>query len=215
MDRNLGATSATPGDVGALGLLYQWGRKDPFLGSSSIDGSSETAKSTINWPSPVISDLSNGTIAYATEHPTTFITYNNWHYPGSFSTDSTRWQSQKTIYDPCPVGWRVPDGGEGGVWSIAKGSSLHYERSYDDTDNGMNFSSDFGESSTIWYPASGCRSSGDGALRSVGDYGIYWSITPNGDCAYYLGLDHNDDVYHMDDLNRSYAVSVRCLQVID
>ena len=27
MDRNLGAISATPGDVGALGLLYQWGRK--------------------------------------------------------------------------------------------------------------------------------------------------------------------------------------------
>ena len=24
MDRNLGSTSATPGDVGALGLLYQW-----------------------------------------------------------------------------------------------------------------------------------------------------------------------------------------------
>ena len=36
MDRNLGATSATPGSVGALGLLYQWGRKDPFPGSSSI-----------------------------------------------------------------------------------------------------------------------------------------------------------------------------------
>ena len=35
MDRNLGATSATPGDVGALGLMYQWGRKDPFMGSSS------------------------------------------------------------------------------------------------------------------------------------------------------------------------------------
>ncbi|MGM9768642.1 MAG: hypothetical protein ACI3Z0_09305 [Candidatus Cryptobacteroides sp.] len=27
MDRNLGATSATPGDVGALGLLYQWGAR--------------------------------------------------------------------------------------------------------------------------------------------------------------------------------------------
>ena len=36
MDRNLGATSATPGDPGALGLLYQWGRTDPFLGSSVI-----------------------------------------------------------------------------------------------------------------------------------------------------------------------------------
>ena len=36
MDRNLGATSAEPGSVGALGLLYQWGRKDPFLGSALI-----------------------------------------------------------------------------------------------------------------------------------------------------------------------------------
>ena len=52
MDRNLGATSATPGDAGALGLLYQWGRKDPFLGSSSIS-SSTLAKSTITWPSAV------------------------------------------------------------------------------------------------------------------------------------------------------------------
>ena len=55
MDRNLGATSATPGDVGALGLLYQWGRKDPFLGSSSISESIE-AKSTITWSSVVSSD---------------------------------------------------------------------------------------------------------------------------------------------------------------
>lgn len=46
MDRNLGATSATPGDVGALGLFYQWGRKDPFLGSSSIS-ECIPAKSTI------------------------------------------------------------------------------------------------------------------------------------------------------------------------
>ena len=59
MDRNIGATSATPGDVGALGLLYQWGRKDPFLGSSSIS-SNTLAKSTITWPSAVKSTSSNG-----------------------------------------------------------------------------------------------------------------------------------------------------------
>ena len=75
MDRNLGATSATPGDVGALGLLYQWGRKDPFLGSSSISSDVE-AKSTITWPSVVSSDSSNGTIEYAIANPTTFIAYN-------------------------------------------------------------------------------------------------------------------------------------------
>lgn len=31
MDRNLGATSATPGIAGVNGLYYQWGRKDPFI----------------------------------------------------------------------------------------------------------------------------------------------------------------------------------------
>lgn len=32
-DRNLGATSKLPGEVDNRGLLYQWGRKDPFLPS--------------------------------------------------------------------------------------------------------------------------------------------------------------------------------------
>ena len=36
MDRNLGATSAVPSEVQQTrGLLYQWGRKDPFLPSAS------------------------------------------------------------------------------------------------------------------------------------------------------------------------------------
>ncbi len=47
LDRNLGATSVTPGDVSSYGLYYQWGRKDPFVGAkelginSTITGSSE------------------------------------------------------------------------------------------------------------------------------------------------------------------------------
>lgn len=111
MDRNLGATSATPGEISALGLLYQWGRKDPFLSSSSIS-SGTLAKSTIAWPSSVSSNTSNGTIEYAISHPTTFITSNSsnadWYYTGSSSTDDTRWQSEKTIYDPCPASSAMP-----------------------------------------------------------------------------------------------------------
>ncbi len=34
MDRNLGALNNTPGDVNNRGLLYQWGRKEPFLPST-------------------------------------------------------------------------------------------------------------------------------------------------------------------------------------
>ena len=216
MDRNLGATSATPGDVGALGLLYQWGRKDPFLGSSSIS-SSTLAKSTITWPSYVSSNSWNGTIDYATEHPTTFIrshsnNYDWWYYTGSSSTDNTRWQSEKTIYDPCPAGWRVPDAGSTGIWSEALGSSSSFTGEYDSTNAGMNFSSKFGSASTIWYPASGCRFYYDGVLSLVGDYAFYWSVTPYSNYAYYLRFGYDLFVSPTSSYDRAYGLSVRCLQ---
>lgn len=219
MDRNLGATSATPGDVGALGLLYQWGRKDPFLGSSSISNDIK-AKSTINWPSAVSSDSSTGTIAYATAHPTTFITRNtnnyDWYYTGSSSTDNSRWttsESNKSIYDPCPSGWRVPDGGDDGVWSKACGSSSNFGGyPYNSTNGGMDFSGKFGSASSIWYPASGYRSYYDGGLYNVGNNGSYWSASPDSYYAYGLDFYGDGDVDPSNDLSRAYGYSVRCLQ---
>ena len=219
MDRNLGATSATPGDVGALGLLYQWGRKDPFLGSSSIS-SSTLARSTISWSS-VSSDSSNGTIEYATSHPTTFIKYNSgnydWYYTGSSSTDNTRWTTSdkaKSIYDPCPAGWRVPDGGGNGVWSKALGSSSEFTNSslYNSTNKGMNFSGRFGSVSSIWYPASGLRRNNSSGLDEVGSRGYYWSASPYSYYAYYLFFSSNGSVYPSSNNFRSYGRSVRCLQ---
>ena len=211
MDRNLGATSATPGDVGALGLLYQWGRKDPFLGSSSISYEIG-AKSTITWPSAVSSDSSNGTIDYATANPTTYITYNNknsdWYYTGDSSTDNTRWTTSdkgKSIYDPCPAGWRVPDGGSNGIWSKAGFGT----KTYDSTNEGMSFS--ISSPSTTWYPASGCRSNG-GGLGSVGNYGYYWSASPSSYNAYSLSFFSNGDVYPSHGIYRAFGLSVRCLQ---
>ena len=223
MDRNLGATSATPGDVGALGLLYQWGRKDPFLGSSSIS-SGTIAKSTITWPSTVSSNSSNGTIAYATAHPTTFIIRNSsnydWYYTGSSSTDNTRWttsESPKSIYDPCPSGWRVPDGGSNGVWSKALGSSSLFTNSslYSSSNKGMNFSGKFGSASTIWYPASGYRYYGGRSLSNVGNYGNCWSASPsssNSDLVCYLYFNNNGYVYPSNFDYRANGYSVRCLQ---
>ena len=217
MDRNLGATSATPGDVGALGLLYQWGRKDPFLGSSSIS-SSVVAKSTITWPSAVSSDSSIGTIAYAIAHPTTFIgtssKNSDWYYTGSSSTDNTRWttsESNKSIYDPCPSGWRVPDGGDNGVWSKALGLSSYFD-TYDGTNEGMNFSGKFGSDQTIWYPASGYRYYYDGSLGNVGSDGYCWSGSPDDYFAYYLSFDYRGYVYPSHSSSRAYGLSIRCLQ---
>ena len=220
MDRNLGATSATPGDVGALGLLYQWGRKDPFLGSSSISSDIE-AKSTGTWPSAVSSNLTKGTIEYATAHPTIFIEYNSsnydWYYTGSSTTDNTRWTTStttKSIYDPCPSGWRVPDGYDKGIWSKALGSNLSFTQSslYDSTNEGMNFSGKFGSHQTIWYPASGWRSGVDGSLYNVGNYGLFWSASSNGNFAYYLDFYYYGLVNPSNLSYRAFGQSVRCLQ---
>ena len=220
MDRNLGAISATPGDVGALGLFYQWGRKDPFLGSSSIS-SNTLAKSTITWPSAVSSDSSNGTIAYATANPTTYITYNSsnydWYYTGSSSIDNTRWttsENTKSIYDPCPPGWRVPDGGINDVWSKAL-DSLYTNPSYDSSCKGMNFSGKFGSASTIWYSASGSRDSNYGSLDNVGYGGYFWSASPNSSGAYSLRINDNGHVTPLSSYSRARGQSVRCIQVID
>ncbi|MCI6428948.1 MAG: hypothetical protein MR809_08745, partial [Rikenellaceae bacterium] len=211
MDRNLGATSATLGDVGALGLLYQWGRKDPFLGSSSIS-SNTIAKSTITWPSAVSSDLSKGTIDYATANPTTFITSNSknydWYYTGDSSTDNTRWttsSSDKSIYDPCPAGWRVPDGGSNGIWSKAGFGN----RTYDSTNRGISFS--ISSPSKTWYPATGCRNSYAGGLDGVGYGGDYWSASPDSNYAYILNFYNDGNVSPSNGSVRAYGYSVRCL----
>ena len=175
MDRNLGATSATPGDVGALGLLYQWGRKDPFLGASSInEGTTAKAESTLDWPEPAESSESTGNIEYATEYPTTFIRgTSHWCEPEDYAL----WQSPKTIYDPCPPGYKVPGGDEGDdPWSEVFGSSVNGV--YDETNRGMDFglysaNRNLTESLVCWYPSTGYLSGG--SLYGVGLSGKYWS----------------------------------------
>ena len=198
MDRNLGATSATPGDVGALGLLYQWGRKDPFLGSSSIS-SSVLAVSTGTW-----NITSGGSVTNAEANPMTFYT--------SMNLPNGSWASSKTVYDPCPAGWRIPEGGDNGFWAKAFGSSNSVSMSFDSKNRGINFTGAYGDADTIWYPASGYRNGNDGSLSSVGDGGYYWSASPSNNRAYYLYFSSNGDVNPSNDYYRADGQSVRCLQ---
>lgn len=200
MDRNLGAISAKPGDVGALGLLYQWGRKDPFLGSSSIS-ESKVAASTGTW-----NVSSNGSSIKAEENPMTFYT--------SLYLSDYSWQSRKTANDPCPTGWRVPDGGEEGIWANAFGSKKGFSTSFDDKDRG-DFSGKLGDSEIIWYPAAGYWTAySESVLYDVGDSGYYWSCSSRSrDSAWYLSFKMYGyvDPTGCDD-RRPYGQSVRCLQ---
>ena len=220
MDRNLGATTADSGKSEALGLLYQWGRKDPFLGSSSISQNA-VAKSTSTWPAAVKSTSQTGTVEHSIKNPMKFITYNtynyDWYYTGDESTDNTRWQSEKTIYDPCPAGYRVPDGGNTGVWYRAVGKAYYTDNSlYSSSKKGMNFSGDFGSSSTIWYPDSGYRYGQGGSVVGTGTDGRYWSVTPISDfnyTAYCLAFYNEGYVNMVFTEDRSDGYSVRCQKI--
>lgn len=226
MDRNLGATSATPGDVQASGLLYQWGRKDPFMGpayTANASSSNQTqAASTITWPVPATSK-SGGTIAYTIGKPTVFILGNtsshDWLYSsGSSAPDNTRWAATKTIYDPCPPGYRVPDGGTSGVWAKALGSSeqVASASTWDDTGKGMNFSNSsvyyMSASTPLWYPASGFLSTVDGTLNNASSSGYSWSCTPSEANAYYFYFANNGHIIPADYSYRACAMPVRCLK---
>ncbi|MBQ9652807.1 MAG: alkaline phosphatase [Bacteroidales bacterium] len=102
MDRNLGALTAATASSATLptyGMYYQWGRKDPFPGSAVSTGSF----STVSGP------LAN---TYAIQHPTAFINVSESDSAGNWSTDGndTAWDNSgsKGLYDPCPVGYKVP-----------------------------------------------------------------------------------------------------------
>ena len=221
------APSATPGDIGAVGLLYQWGRKDPFLAGYEIaypyssTAARETAASTLAWPSPVSSNSSTGNIAYTIAHPTTFITIANnmdWYYTGvSTETDNTRWQAVKTIYDPCPSGWRIPNGGSNGVWARALNRVATFTHSWDSVNAGMSFSGELGSADSIWYPAPGYRFMGSGKLVIVGCCGDWWSCTPNKWEAerfsiYYEAPTYEAPTVTQRSMSRAYGISVRCLK---
>jgi hypothetical protein len=123
MVRNLGATESVL-SYKNIGLLYQWGRKDPFPGGgigaagyaalNSFKGmpdAGSTALCKVNNQSATAEALDEG-ICQSILNPNTFYALIN----GSVNywlpiLDLKLWNSEgdtKTIYDPCPPGWRVP-----------------------------------------------------------------------------------------------------------
>ena len=138
MDRNLGALTTDYMQPASRGLYYQWGRKDPFLYPATCQdivkradavyaagfeyAVSEPRNAATESPYDVM------TVEWSITHPTTFMNnamYEDWEewtsvadwlygsHPNLWgnvttSNDNISRVSQKSIYDPCPVGWKVP-----------------------------------------------------------------------------------------------------------
>lgn len=129
MDRNLGAISASyTGQADVLdtyGLYYQWGRKDPSPGPMSWDYNIYDMRTT---PYLTIDGTRNDvgevymtgdapTIKDGVRNPSVILAPSNlpsdYLYDWLWESNNDLWRGEsgkKTIYDPCPYGYKVPDG---------------------------------------------------------------------------------------------------------
>ena len=145
--------------------MFQWGRKDPFLGSSSIDNSIP-ALSTGLWTSTSEKVSQDAT----QKNPMSFYTGNGYWTKNHLPAES--WDVNKTFYDPCPVGWKVPKGGDAGVWNIPA-----FENGiWNPQNKGILVTVDT-LGYEIWYPAAGELYGYDGSLGLVGAEGYYWAYS--------------------------------------
>ena len=221
MDRNLGAltgSSANPGSVDFRGLIYEWGRKDPFPGAGSINTNirktvytiSGTTFTTDRWRSPT--DILTSIL-----HPDWYIymdlntpsNTNNWLTP--INNDLWGYTSKaKTIFDPCPYGWRVPlDHTMWSNWSL-----LNFLW------NSTNLCGQYGTSG--WFPAAGRYDFNDppgiskAGILEIGSQGYYWTSKPadNGKAGVFHftnGLIVN--LTERKDVEQTYGCSVRPVKV--
>lgn len=134
MNMNLGAMNNTPGDAASYGMLYQWGRKDPFPAAATLTGDTQTVGAplydidnnpvSITYSSWYSNDVN--TMEYSIANPTEVIS-NFSQYSSNRDwlkeSDDTLWgnpkgdlkdgennyiyKGAKTCYDPSPYGWRV------------------------------------------------------------------------------------------------------------
>ena len=230
MDRNLGATGVTPGDVKTLGLMYQWGRKDPFPGASSTARFTSTfAATTISWPASVevenVIGVKSNLSGYAVQNPTTFITngatvQHDWYCEAVSEANHSLWLPAKTQSDPCPPGYRVPTGGGasyGGFWRTAVGYIEGSFASFSSSElKGADLSGVFGVSGNCWYPAAGYidGSSNHASLVNVGESGYLSSCTRKDYVLYvfYIYQSGNFITHTTDGVYRANGYPVRCMK---
>lgn len=107
MDRNLGATAVELKNQATYGNFYQWGRKDPMPRGIDLQRPAKPYTTPYDMVEAVMADDTKGTVAYAVAHPDVRIkggdSWFNGELPALWKTGS------KTVFDPCPAGYRVAD----------------------------------------------------------------------------------------------------------
>ena len=236
MRENLGAETTAVTDTRSKGLYYQWGRKDPFPFPASADRPTTEGTAAVqclsgyafevrsNTASATKYPASCYTIAWATAHPTMLLSaapnpagsnpnfYGSWCYP----LDDNLWgagDGKKTIYDPCPPGWRVPPRE---AWDME-----HFSKSSNSLDCGwnMHYSEYYG---ITFYPYTGYLSGAGGkyAYCLSDSQARVWtnaawagtSSQSSPDKAYYLGISEAGRAAFANGGSRDEGCPVRCVK---
>lgn len=121
LDRNIGATTID-GTLDSFGVNYQWGRKDPF----PRDFSAQSGTSTNGDLLRTAERASSTNLNYSIQNPDTRVVYTGntsgakwlptsinglWGYDGVHGDSGAAKKvtsTVKTVYDPCPAGYKVP-----------------------------------------------------------------------------------------------------------
>lgn len=171
---------------------YEWGRKDPFPPSNGLfktnkiwydkDGNAHTE-------SPKTENLSTGATCIMNYILKPDVmqgqSYGDNTYANLWSTDNNVYTANdenviKTIYDPSPVGFKLPPPSNAftgfTTTGDVTGTFSQINGTWDSSLKGFNFFTDANK--TIFFPASGYRDYSNGRVRYVGTGGWCWSAVP-------------------------------------
>lgn len=210
MDRNLGALKAMPksGDPDPLsiGLCFQWGRKDPFPGIVSFTSNTGASVAGTAWTAKG----EHITTAYSIAHPTEYAHIKEVD-EGVWNVDDPQdlWNdadNMKTIYDPCPVGYRVP---------LYDSSYPMWKGSFGDdwVLDGENYRFSYGD---IVFPIGGYIDCWTPGYAKTGErthiWASKWYDAERSTCLYYRA--DKDNKYYSQKFHKAKAGSVRCVAEI-
>ena len=202
MKVNLGAqyTYSAP-ELGnaTMGLYYQWGRKDPFIYPANYAGETGTPFSNKSATSNAAgyewkAVISPKGIPASIQNPTRLIYYSvDWVSTSSASMQANLWgnpmetssypnpkDGSKSIYDPCPKGWRVARADTWTMFTTAVNPGITQPVDFNvagDWNNGWYvYFSAVGSGNTAFYSTTGSRNRNTGKLGNMSQ-GTYWTST--------------------------------------
>ncbi len=229
LDYNVGALSNAHASFLSVGLYFQWGRKDPLRsGTGEVYGGSMTPIATAgsDWPAVKLV-TSDSTIPYSIANPQSMFVENGKTHPNldewiwipregdaAPTKDKQRndlWGgnggkvTSKTMFDPCPVGYRVPSAAQ----------IIEIQTVYGFTKSNINSKEFYFGNDTFWFVSAGAL-----LFRDTGAFYMSAHAYPTGDVSLktdideyqYTALMYTTAVNFTRQYQKSFATPVRCVK---